>query len=461
MRHDINITVLANAVGIPTTLSGVMGMVIQGVAVANQLVLDTPYLLTSADDMAGLGITAAYDTTNATAVYQQISEFYAQAGEGALLWLQVCATATAFATYVASNTFTNFVRYTAQAAITQQAKIIGLCYQPPTAVQSATDFPADVPATVIAAQTVQKQLYAIGYPLAFIVDGYNMSSTTTPANLGTQATGTSYAVSLCITGTKGNGVSAVGLALGRYARISVGRGVGAVEDGAIDTLTAWLTNGIALNPTQALIVGDNYTVQGGAVTYNGVTYQVGQTFLTVAGHTSFTSTTGGFVVFNSTPIGQVGGTILGMSQGDLDSLGDKQYFFITTVQGISGLFWNDGSTCTAASNFFSSMEYNRVMNLVTYNARAYFTLLRGLNLPSDVQTGALDASFCAAKQASFYKLYIGPLSANSGSGDISDGSLTVTGPTYAADGNLKFKVKLVRATILGSVTGEMEFDVTL
>lgn len=459
--HNITITVLNNAVGIPTVQDGIMGMVMQGVSVGSTLAYDTPYLLTQLSDAAALGINPAYDVTNATAVYQQISEFYSQAGQGAFLWIQVCALNTTYATYINNPVFTNFITYSAQADVTMGVKVLGVCYAPPANTQAAADFPADVPAAVTALQTLQQSLFSVGYPFSGIVDGYNMSSTVTPGTIGTQATNTAFAVSLCITGTKGNGVSAVGLALGKLSRISVGRGIGAVADGALNTTTAFLTNGLNISSAGALTVGDVYTIQGGAITYNAVLYKPGQQFTAIMGHTTFTTTASGYVVFNSTPIGNIGGSIVGMNQTDITSLGNKQYFFITTVPGVTGLFWNDGGTCTASSNFFSSQEYNRVMNKLAFDARAFFTQYRGQNLPSDVQTGALDSTWCLTKQQSFYTNFIGPLSAASGSGDITDGSLTVTGPNYAATGELDFSIKLVRATILGNVVGTMQFALTL
>lgn len=464
-QHTIAVTVLNTGTGIPSDQDGIMGMVLQGVAVGSTLALDTPYLLTSVADAAALGINAAYDTTNSTAVFQQINEFYEQAGPGAFLWIQVTATGTAYATYVTGAAYQNFIKYSQQADATMQIKIIGLCYQPPTVVQSAGDFPSDVLATVTAAQTVQQQMFLAGYPYSVIVDGYNMSSTVSVSTLGTQATNTAFAVSLCVTGTKGNGVSAVGLALGRAARITVGHGWGAVADGAIVASTAFLTNGIALYAGgTALIIGDVYTVQGGAVTYNAVVYQPGQTFVCVTGHLAFTTAAGGYVLFNSTPIGNsAGGAAVGLDEATLDaSLGAKQYLYITCLQGVSGLFWNDGSTCVPTSNFFSDQAYNRVMTKLAWEARQYFTRQwRGQTLPSDVQTGALESSFIAANQADFYTQFIQPLSANSGTGDISDGSITITGANYSATGNVTFAIKLVRSTQVGTITGTMAFTLTL
>jgi hypothetical protein len=463
-QHTITITVLNNAAGVPTDQDGIMGLIMQGVAVGSTLTLDTPYLIQSPTDAANLGITAAYDATNGTAVFQQINEFYDQAGPGAFLWIQVCSTATAYATYVNGTAFSNFIKFSQQADVTMGVKIVGLCYAPPSTVQSAGDFPSDVEATVTAVQTVQQQMFQAGYPFSVIVDGYNMSSTATPGSIGSQATNTATAVSICVTGTIGNGVSAVGLALGKAARISIGHGWGAVADGAIATSTAYLTNGIVLYAGgTALIVGDVYTVQGGAVTYNSVLYQPGQTFTCVTGHTVFTTTAAGYLVFNSTPIGNsAGGSVVGLDEAAAGPLGAKQYMYITAVQGITGLFWNDAATCCAATNFFSDQSYNRVMNSLCWDARAYFTVqFRGQTLPSDPQTGALEQTLCLNSAKQFYTTFIGPLSATSGSGDISDGTLTISGATYSTNGNVTFVMDLVRSTEVGNITGTAQFTATL
>lgn len=452
--HKITITIPTSAVGVPVDNTGVMGAVIKGAAVSDGLQLDTLYPLIQLSDLEALGVDAAYDVTNSTAVHQQVEEFYAQAGEGALFWLQVTAKANAFASYVGSAAFYAYIEGTAGADPGKQVKIVGLCYDVPAAVQSSAAFPADVTATVTALQTVQKDLFSKGYCFSAIVDGYNMSSTVTPQTLPTQATNTAYAVSLCITGTLGNGVSAVGLCLGRFARISIGQGLGAVADGAINTSTAYLTNGILIPAGGTIIVGQSYTVKGGTVLYNAVTYTTGQTFVAVSGHTTFTTADTGYVLNGSTDITT-------LQQADIDALGDDQFLFITKVQSISGLFWNDGATCTATTSFFSSQEYMRVACQVAFNARAFFTLLRGQGLPTDITTGALDPTFCVAKQQSFYQTYISPLTQAAGSGDIVDGSITITGATYAADGQLNFVIQLIRKTILGNVVGTVGFSLTL
>lgn len=462
MDHEIDIQVINNTVGEPQANDGIMMMFIIADAVASTFALNTAYLLTGMEDLDALGIDADYDATNGLAVFQQVSEYYAQAGDGALLWLVGVPTG-AYATYVASETFADLIQFTGQADPDNQAKIVGICYAPPAATQSATDFPADVLATVTALQTVQQQQFALGFMFSAIVDGYNMSSAVTPSTIGTQANNTAYAISLCITGTQPNGVSAVGLALGRFARISIGTGLGRVKDGSIDTTTAYLTNSITVTAAGLLVVGHIYTVFGGTVTYNGADYKVGAQFTAIAGHTSFTTAANGYVADNATPVANIpGSTVRGLSPTSMSQLGQKQYLFIRTWFGQQGLYWNDAATCNPATKALSSQEYNRVMNHLCAAALAFFIQEMNDGVPLDKTSGNVAQAWLNAKQEEFYDQYIQPLSsANGGTGDITDGALVVTGVNFLATKTLNFALTIVPTVILGSVSGTAQFSATL
>lgn len=458
MKHTYSISALNNTVGIPPTSDGIMMMFCQAVAVANTFALDTAYLLTSMDDLDALGIDAAYDIANGTAVFQQVNDFYSQGEEGALLWLVGVATNTAYAAYVATDTFSTLVRFTGQADPLNRAKMIGFCYAPPTALQQATDFPADVYAALAAIQTVQQVLFAQGICFCAIVDGYNMSSTVTLANLTSQQINNAFAVALCVTGTQPNGVSAVGLALGRFARISIGHGVGDLEDGPMATDTAYLTNCIAVQATgPALVVGGVYTVFGPAtatVTYNAVEYTPGQSFTVVIGHTTFTETNGGYVVENVH-------SVKDLHTDDFDQLGQKQLFFLRTWQDYAGFYWNDGATCTSETKAFSSLEYNRCVNNLAAALLKFMTSFQGKNLPLDRATGNISSAWTNGQQTAFYTQSIEPLAENGGTGDITDGAVTITGINFLATKKLKYSLKIIPTVILGGADGTVEFVSTL
>lgn len=456
MEHPINITVINDAIGIPPSEDGIMMLFLKGIAVASTLALNTAYLLSKLSDAEDLGITAAYDSTNSVAVHQQISEFYNEAGDGALLWIVVTAVATnPYATYVASDVFKALVRYTGAADPLNRAKMIGICYEVPAATQAAADFPTDVTDTITALQLTQQSLFNEGYQFSAIIDGYKMSDTVTIANLGTMATKSAYSISLCITGNLPNGVSAVGEALGRFARISVGHGFGAVEDGPLSNTAAYLTNGATIPVTGVLVVGKVYTVLGGSITYNSVVKNIGDTFTAVTGFTTFTTAANGYVVTGATPVGS-------LQPSDVTSLGKKQFMFMRTWFNHSGFYWNDGATCEQPAKQLSTQEYNRVANKISADALTFFIDEMGKNLPLNTATGNVDQGYLNAKQAQFYQQYIGPISVvQGGTGDLSDGAIVITGLNFNVTKTLNFTIRIVPTPILGAVNGTITFTSTL
>lgn len=462
MKHSININVINNVVGIPASSDGVMMMFIKGVPIGNQAALNTAYLLTSLSGaVTTLGISAAIDEANQVAMFQQISEFYDNdINDGAQLWVVFVPTNTVYANYVSSSAYANLIRYTAMTDPTQRAKMVGLCYEVPTTQQSAADFPADVTNTIPVAQAQQAAMFQQGYQYSVIIDGYNMSSTQTPSGLQTMANKVAASVSLCITGTQPNGVSGVGLALGRFARTGIGHGFGEVADGPVTTNTAYLTNGVVVGENivsgtgGVLVVGTTYIVLTAAIVYNGTTYQPGQSFTAVTGHTNFTTSAGGYVAAGGTPVGI-------LQPGDIDALGTKQYLFLRTWLNRSGFYWNDGATCTDPSLQLSTQEYNRVANALSADALNFFIGEMGKNLPLDVATGNVSSTYLIAKQAEFYDTYISPLTVAAGSGDITDGALTVTGKNFNSTKTLNFTLEIVPTPILGNINGIVEFSSTL
>lgn len=454
MKHQINTTVINKSLGVPVSSDGVMMLVCKAVAVTSTFALDTAYLCTKVDDLATLGITAAYDTTNGVAVYKQASEFYAQAGDGAKLWLVGVAKATAYATYVAGSTFKGLIRGTATADPLNRVKMLGMCYDVPSATQSSADFPTDVTDTITALQATQVTLFNEGFPFSAIIDGYNMSSTVTPSTIGTMATKGKYSISLCITSTKGDGVSQVGYALGRFARISIGHGFGAVNDGSTVATSAYLTNGITIAATGTLTVGQVYTVAGGSITYNSVVYTVGQSFTCVLGFTTFTTSAGGYVINNSTPI-------TSLTPSDIDSLGEKQFMFLRTWSEHSGYYWNDGATCEDSTLPLSTQEFNRVANYFASASRSYVIDTMGSSVPIDKVTGLVSDSYTIMLQGDFDRQYIAPLREGTGTGDISDGKVTFVGTPNGTQVAWTITIKILPKPLVGSSSTTIEFSYTL
>lgn len=465
MQHNINISVVNNPVGQAPSSDGVMMMFIKGYAIPGTLVLDTPYLLTSLNDALALGVSALYDEINNVAMFQQINEFYnGGLNNGNLLWVVFTAVQNnPYATYVTSNTFLNNVRFTAVANPANRAKMIGFCYEVPQTPQTGGDFPVDVLNSIPAIQAAQVAMFQQGYQWSAILDGYNMSATATPASIQTMANKAAASVSVCITGTQPNGVSGVGLALGRFANIGIGHGFGEVADGPVSTNTAYLTNaitigdGVVSGQTGNLTPGYTYVVLGptGAyLQYNGATYQLGQSFVAVSGKLSFVASNGAYAVTGGTPVGS-------LQPSDINQLGSKQYLFLRTWLNRSGFYWNDGATATDPTLQLATQEYNRVANALSADALNFFIGEIGKNLPLDTATGNVSNSYLVAKQGEFYNTYISPLTVAAGSGDITDAQLVVTGVNFNSTKTLNFTLNIVPTPILGNVIGTVQFTSTL
>lgn len=463
--HNIEITVDDTTLGAAASSDGVMMIFIHGYTAGNSLVYDTAYLLTSLAGATALGLSQANDEANNMYAFGHVNEFYdGSLNDGALLWLVLTSPTVSYSTYVTTSTFTGLVQYTSASNPANRAKMIGFCYLvPQTTNTGANYFKSDVIPALAAIQQAQQSMFYNYYQWSAILDGNNMNASINPLtvqNLPSMTLQASSAVSLCITGTQPNGVAGVGLALGRFARISVGHGFGAVADGPVTTSTAYLTNGVTIGENiisgtgGVLQVGTTYTVITAPIVYNGVTYQPGQIFTVVAGHTSFTTSAGGYAVTGGTPVGA-------LSQGpngQITTLGNAQYMFLCTVFNQSGFYWNDGATCVPTNLALSSQEYNRVTNALSADAVSFFTQFRGSTLPSLPSSGALAPGWISIQQNAFNQLYIVPLV---NSGDIVGATLVITGPNYNATGTIFFTLTITRATILGNVIGTVTFSITV
>ncbi len=95
------------------------------------------------------------------------------------------------------------------------------------------------------------------------------------------------------------------------------------------------------------------------------------------------------------------------------------------------------------------------------SALAFFINEMGKNLPLDVRTGAVDQGYLNAKQAQFYDQSINPLTVQAGTGDITNGSITMTGPNFNATKTINFELVIVPTPILGAINGVIRFSSTL
>lgn len=276
MKHLVVQTVQNAQIGVPQSEDGI-GLIFfdcptNTVVTGTGFNLDTPYLITSLADLVALGLTAAFDTTNGTRIYQDVSDFYNEAAIGTLLWVVLTNVAGDFSDYIATvnGAHDNCIIQTGVADFTQKTKIVGYAYKVPTTANTGSnDFPTDVSLTITAAKTKQATMSGLGYSYYYIVDGYNMNISRTAATLGSLFTYAAPYGSLCITGVHPNGVSAIGAYLAKLSKISIGTSPGFVNDGLglINFNDAFFTNGLYVAPgTGTLTVGRICTVFGNSIT---------------------------------------------------------------------------------------------------------------------------------------------------------------------------------------------------
>ena len=467
MKHTIKTTVIQTPLGAALSADGVPIIFCKAIAVGGTFALDTAYLLSQPSDLATLGITEIYDATNSLAVWQQINEFYTESGTGAKCWLVGVAQGTSFASYVAGATFKGLIRGTMQNDQSLRAKMVGLCYDLPTATQTATDFKQDVIDTIAALYTCQQSMFQEHFEWFGIIDGTQMNANSsawlTIASLTLQSKPT---VGVCISGYKPWGISSVGALLGRAAAVTIGTSIGQVQNDAnadypVSSTTGYLTNGYVtkfIAGGTALTVGNSYLVAGGNITYNGAVYSPGNTFVAVLGFTSFSTTAGGYLIYQNAAPKDVNKMI---DNPDFQTLGTDNYLFLRTWFGKSGLWWNDGSMAADPSNPLATIENNRVINKLDADIVAFLINLMNKKCPVDVKTGALDSGFLTSLETDFYNTYIQPLLPNEGSGDISGADITFAGPNFNSTKTITYTLVYVAETPLGSATGTIQNAVSL
>ncbi|MDR0726408.1 MAG: DUF2586 family protein [Prevotellaceae bacterium] len=217
---------------------GVAGMVITAAPVTDKFELAKPYILRKVEDLAVLGITSADSDANAFA-YRHVKEFYAEAGEGAELWLM------GFPNTETQSDIVDKTQDTAKLLIEAangrlRAMAVGfnpaLDYTP--TISNGLD--ADLAEAMLNAQELAEwatnSLYA---PLFILLEAREFNGTI--ASLPDLTTHEYNRVGVILGDTVSDSRgSATGLLLGRTARIQVQRHVGRVRDGALNILTAFI-----------------------------------------------------------------------------------------------------------------------------------------------------------------------------------------------------------------------------
>ncbi len=278
------------------TQDAVAGMIVSGVATTpGYLTLGVPVQLFSLQSFLDLGFTEL----NNPLAYNDVKDFYNQAGTGAELWLMVVSDATLLAALCDNATVGISVKTILDAA-NGRIRILSINRKSPVGYVSVYavgmgGVDDDAFAAITKLQVIATNYAAAYKPFRAIMCGQGFKTTT----LGTLDLKTLAANRVAvILGSVAAGVVACGLVLGRLAKIPVQRSIARVKDGATGLLVAKFPDGVNANTIEA----------------------------------------------------------------SWDAIHDKGYIFLRNYYGKSGFFLTDDPTCSANSDDYSSFARGRVID---------------------------------------------------------------------------------------------------
>jgi hypothetical protein len=242
---NVVISLVRNGLGlVAETNDNTVGFIMPGVAVADKLVLNTPYAIYSTDGAKALGIDAS--GANAAA-FRHISEFYSIAPTGAKLWIIIVA-----ATVKLSETVDKDLEVCPAKILLNKAN--GEIMALGTAVGADAGVTLDGLDTEVSTAMTKGQVLAMEYlgkimPFVLVIEGRKMTDSDSLRNLHTD---TKYRTSVGLCSTLSNGSASIGLILGQIAALPVQRKISRVKNGSLPIDTAYLTDGKAIKEREDL-----------------------------------------------------------------------------------------------------------------------------------------------------------------------------------------------------------------
>jgi len=210
---------------------GLLGLVISGSAVANSFEMGKPYILSGYDGLALLGINGE----NNPCIEKTVREFYAEAGEGTRVYMMgIPDTATVSEMLDVNRAYARKLIEASGGAI--RGIVAG--GKGAGALENGLDM--DVYAAIAKGQQLgdwaTETLFA---PIFVLIEGRGYGGD--PIALTDLGTMSNSRVAVLIGDTERESAGAsVGLLAGRIARNQVQRNIGAVKDGSVKTLTAYV-----------------------------------------------------------------------------------------------------------------------------------------------------------------------------------------------------------------------------
>lgn len=226
------------------TADGVAALVMSGVAVAGKIALNEVKQIFSTADAKALGLDEAYDTANGTSVWKNIKDFYAEAGEGAELFIMLYVNTTTMATVcdTASDLLKKVLNYAGgRIRIAAVQRTPDGLYAPVYADQ----MDPDVIAAMAKAHALAEEFADAYKPFRCLIDGRDFQGTLATL-LDLKQNAYNRVAGVISTDKAVTKTAAVGLALGRLAGKAVQRNIGRVKDGALSAAASYLTDGTAI-----------------------------------------------------------------------------------------------------------------------------------------------------------------------------------------------------------------------
>jgi len=242
---NVVISLVRNGLGlVAETNDNTVGFIMPGVAVADKLVLNTPYAIYSTDGAKALGIDASGANV---AAFRHISEFYSIAPTGAKLWIIIVA-----ATVKLSETVDKDLEVCPAKILLNKAN--GEIMALGTAVGADAGVTLDGLDTEVSTAMTKGQVLAMEYlgkimPFVLVIEGRKMTDSDSLRDLHTD---TKYRTSIGLCSTLSNGSASIGLILGQIAALPVQRKISRVKNGSLPIDTAYLTDGKAIKEREDL-----------------------------------------------------------------------------------------------------------------------------------------------------------------------------------------------------------------
>lgn len=220
------------------TSDGVAGLILTGQAVAGKLNLDQVYQLSSARDLGNMGVTAE----NNPLVFKEISAFYAQAGDGAELYVVVTAQTVSLTEMVADADNSPIHKLIAGGG--GRIRLVGLNKNEAADPEDFTEnIDPDAVTAAAALNTIAESYFSKMRPFRAFVPANGWTGETAGMFQPREASYNRVGFVLAADEQIGDVYSpAVGQVLGRAAGIGVHQSLARVKSGAI-AVSGWLADG--------------------------------------------------------------------------------------------------------------------------------------------------------------------------------------------------------------------------